>query len=65
MMFVQLFLANEIDGQAFVDLSKNDVKTMTSKLGLVKKIMRLKMVCDMSIPWLSLFSECFVEKTLE
>lgn len=43
MMF---FLANEIDGQAFVDLSESDVKTMTSKLGLVKKIMRLKVVCD-------------------
>jgi len=35
---------NEIDGQAFLDLSEDDVKSLTSKLGVVKKICRLKAV---------------------
>ena len=33
---------NEIDGAAFVDLTEADIKSMVSKLGIVKKICRLQ-----------------------
>ena len=35
---------NEIDGQAFSELSEDDVRRMTQKLGIVKRICRLKLV---------------------
>ena len=38
------FTENEIDGQAFCELSEDDVRLMTPKLGVVKKIYRLKTV---------------------
>ncbi len=38
---------NEVDGEAFRDLSEADVKSLVSKLGLVKKILRLKRVCNL------------------
>ena len=37
-------LENEIDGQAFSELSEDDIRTMTQKLGIVKKIYHLKLV---------------------
>lgn len=47
-MFLKLsklfFIENEVDGQAFLELSENDVKTLTPKLGVVKKVLRLKVV---------------------
>lgn len=33
---------NEIDGTGFFDLTESDVKSMVSKLGIVKKICRLQ-----------------------
>ena len=38
------FAENEIDGQAFSELTEDDVRRMTEKLGIVKKICRLKVV---------------------
>lgn len=38
---------NEIDGQGFLDLTEADVKGLVSKLGVVKKILRLKTVCPL------------------
>lgn len=35
-------LDNEIDGEAFLDLSEKDVKEIVKPLGQVKKIMRLQ-----------------------
>ena len=35
---------NEIDGQAFLDLTESDMKFLTPKLGVVKKLFRLKQV---------------------
>ena len=37
-------LENEIDGQAFSELSEDGICRMTQKLGVVKKIYRLKLV---------------------
>ena len=31
-------LKNEIDGQAFSELTEDDIRTMTKKLGVVKKM---------------------------
>ena len=38
------FAENEIDGQAFCELSEDDIRLMTPKLGVVKKIHSLKTV---------------------
>ena len=35
---------NEIDGQAFLDLTESHMKFLTPKLGVVKKLFRLKQV---------------------
>lgn len=35
---------NEIDGQAFLDLTESDMKFLTPKLGVVNKLFRLKQV---------------------
>jgi len=36
----------EIDGEAFLDLTESDIKLLTDKLGLVKKLLRV--VCEVS-----------------
>ena len=45
-LFLYLFLyfcaENEIDGTGFFDLDESDIKSMVSKLGIVKKISRLQ-----------------------
>ena len=33
---------NEIDGDAFLELSEDDIRTLVPKLGMVKKICRLQ-----------------------
>ena len=35
-------LENEIDGEAFVDLSEADIKSIVAKVGLVKKLQRIQ-----------------------
>ena len=38
----------EIDERTFLDLSEEDIKSMTPKLGIVKKILRLQKVSKYS-----------------
>ena len=33
---------NEIDGETFLELTESEIKSLVSKLGVFKKIMRLK-----------------------
>ena len=39
-----LHSVNEIDGASFLDLTDSDVKSMVTKLGIVKKIRRLQLL---------------------
>ena len=53
---------NEIDGQAFSELSEDDVRRMTPKLGIVKKICRLKLVSSLGVKLLLQSAFCDLER---
>lgn len=36
------FIDNEIDGEAFMELTESDITSLVMKIGLVKKILRLR-----------------------
>ena len=42
------FLENAIDGEAFIDLTEAEIKTMVIQLGWVKKIVRIQK--ELSLP---------------
>ena len=46
--FMCLYSENEIDGTSFVDLTESDIKSMVTKLGIVKKIQRLQLLVSCS-----------------
>ena len=36
------FLEEEVDGQAFMDLTEDDIKSLGKKIGVIKKLCRLQ-----------------------
>ena len=36
-----MWLDQEVDGETFLDLNEDDIKQLTKKLGLVKKLIRI------------------------
>ena len=47
-MCVSPIVDEEIDGPGFLELSEDDIKNITSKMGLIKKLQRL--IREVSIP---------------
>ena len=44
-----LTVENDIDGETFLELSEDDIRSVVPKLGAVKKIVRLQKVSGYSI----------------
>ena len=57
-----LFGLSTENGQAFSELSEDDVRRMTPKLGIVKKICRLKLLSSLGVKLLLQSAFCDLER---